>query len=70
VPLGALIQQDEGVSEESKQRWAAVDEVVRRALRDQLDLAHPPATDDDLVWLAAGITDHIVAAFVTEPRPE
>ena len=72
VPLcadsGLSAGHDVVVSKQSKQEWAAVEEIVRRALHDQIDLANPPTTDDDLMWLAAGVTDHIVGAFVTQPR--
>jgi len=57
------------VSKQTKQEWAAVEGIVRRALHDRIDLANPPTTDEDLMWLAAGVTDHIVGAFVTQARP-
>jgi hypothetical protein len=50
------------------QNWIAVNQVVEAALADGAILERPPGTDDEVMWLAATITDHVVAAFVTEPR--
>ena len=54
-----------GVADQS---WIAVNKVIEAALADGALLERPPVTDDDVMWLAATITDHVVAAFVTEPR--
>lgn len=49
--------------------WVAVERVVRAALYDDLQvLKYPPESDEDWMWLAATITDHIVATFKTTPR--
>jgi hypothetical protein len=50
------------------QSWIAVNNVVEKALADGAILERPPGTDDEVMWLAATITEHVVAAFVTEPR--
>ena len=50
------------------QNWIAANEVVEAALADGAILERPTAIDDEVMWLAATITDHVVAAFVTEPR--
>ncbi|MEQ4210150.1 hypothetical protein [Actinopolymorpha sp. B9G3] len=49
-------------------KWVAVESVVRAALVDRDVLKHPPESNEDWMWLAATITDHIVAAFETTPR--
>jgi hypothetical protein len=49
-------------------QWVAVNKVVEAALADKAILEHPPATEDEVMWLAATITDHVVAAFITEAR--
>lgn len=50
--------------------WAAVEAVVREALADADVLGDPPKTEEEIGYLAETITDHVVAAFVTQPRPK
>ena len=52
------------MSKQSKQGWVAVEKVLRRAGHEPIDLANPPKTDEDLMWIAAGVTDLIVPAFL------
>ena len=49
--------------------WVAVEKVVLEALADRDVLRYPPASEEDVGHLAETITDHIVAAFLTRPRP-
>jgi hypothetical protein len=48
----------------------AVERVVREALADADVLGYPPKTDEELGYLAETITDHVVAAFLIQPRPK
>lgn len=48
--------------------WIAVEKVVREGLDDGFRLDNPPTTEEDVMWLAATITDHVVGAFKTVPR--
>jgi hypothetical protein len=43
--------------------WVAVERAVRAGLDDVHVLTDPPKTDEEVGWLAATITDHVVAAF-------
>ena len=46
--------------------WVAIEAAVRAGLDDKAVLKDPPRTDQDLMWLAATITDHVVAAIGQE----
>jgi hypothetical protein len=46
--------------------WVAIEAAVRAGLDDKAVLRDPPKTDQDLMWLAATITDHVVAAIGPE----
>jgi hypothetical protein len=49
--------------------WAAVNEVVQAALADMGGaLDNPPSNAAEVGHWSDTITDHIVAAFVTQPR--
>ncbi|HSH60876.1 MAG TPA: hypothetical protein VK988_14815 [Acidimicrobiales bacterium] len=50
--------------------WVAVERAVRAGLDDADVLTDPPKTDEEVGWLAATITDHVVAAFETKPRTQ
>ena len=50
------------------QDWLAVEKVVSEGLADGFRVDDPPTTAEDLMWLAATITDQVVAAFTTIPR--
>jgi len=46
--------------------WVAVEKAVRAGLDDKIVLDDPPQTEEDVMWLAATITDHVVSAFPFE----
>jgi hypothetical protein len=46
--------------------WVAIEAAVRAGLDDKAVLKDPPKTDQDLTWLAATITDHVVTAIGQE----
>ena len=48
--------------------WVAVEKVVLEALADADLLAYPPKSEEEIGHLAETITDHVVAAFLTQPR--
>jgi hypothetical protein len=50
--------------------WVAVEAVVRAALADADVLGDPPRTEEQVGYLAETIADHVVGAFVTQPRPK
>jgi len=43
--------------------WVAINEVVEGGLRDANLLESPPATADELGYVAEKLTDHLVAAL-------
>lgn len=43
--------------------WAWLEAAVRAGLDDKAVLDDPPKTDEDLMWLAATITDHVCGAL-------
>lgn len=53
---------------EVDREWVAVSDLVLAGLRDGYSFDDPPKTDVDLEWLAATVTDHVIAGVV--PRPE
>ena len=50
--------------------WVAIEAAVRAGLEDKAVLEDPPRTEQDLMWLAATITDQVVGAIdkVTSER--
>ena len=50
-------------------QWVAVEKVVREALADADVLGYPPKNEEEVGHLAETISDYIVAAFLTQPRP-
>ncbi len=49
--------------------WVAVYDVVLRALNDDVGIvANPPTSPDEVEFVAETLADHIVEAFVTQPR--
>lgn len=45
------------------QVWVAVEKAVRDGLDDKSVIEAPPKTEEDVVWLAATISDHVVGAL-------
>lgn len=43
--------------------WVAVEQAVRDGLDDKAVLEDPPKTQDDVMWLAATIADHVCSAM-------
>lgn len=50
--------------------WVAIEAAVRAGLDDKGVLTDPPKTDQDLMWLAATITDQVVAAIGQEAHEQ
>jgi hypothetical protein len=50
------------------EEWQAVEKVISAGLADGDVLNSPPKSENDVMWLAATLTDHVVAAFRTECR--
>jgi len=44
--------------------WVALNGLVLRGLKDGYSYDHPPATDQELEWLAATVTDHVIAGVL------
>ena len=43
--------------------WGAIEKAVRAGLDDKAVLEDPPRTDEDVMWLAATIADHVCASL-------
>lgn len=43
--------------------WVAVEAAVRAGLEDKAILERPPRSEDDVMWLAATITDHVCGSI-------
>lgn len=50
------------------QDWVALNTLVLEGLQDGYTFEDPPRTAEDLDWLAATITDHVIGGVM--PRPE
>jgi hypothetical protein len=46
--------------------WVELEAAVRAGLDDKGVLDDPPKTDEDVMWLAATITDHVSGALPKE----
>ncbi len=62
----AMACQNERMAEDAE--WNSVYAVVLEALADGAVLERPPRQEHEVGFLAEKISDHIVAAFKTEPR--
>lgn len=45
------------------QVWVAIEKAVRAGLDDKVVLEAPPRTDEDVMWLAATVADHVCASL-------
>ena len=43
--------------------WVAIEVAVRAGLDDKAVIDEPPKSDEDVMWLAATITDHVCATL-------
>jgi hypothetical protein len=45
--------------------WVAIEAAVRAGLDDDAVLIDPPKTEEEVMWLAATIADHVCASMPT-----